>query len=106
MNLNRVFAVALCLSALAAAPPAREHAPKFWALNASGDAVHLSDPTPGGRWVLVEFWPSGKPRAEDQKLMAKLREEYLSDDRLLLFSVCVDLDFEDWLGHVNKQADL
>jgi hypothetical protein len=106
MNLHRAFAAALCLSALAAAPPARKEAPKFWALNASGDAVHLSDRTPRCRWVLVEFWSSGKRRAEDQKVMAKLREKYLSDDRLLLFSVCVDLDFGDWLGQMNRQKSL
>src|SRR3954447_12862373 len=106
MNPNRAFAVALCLAALAAAPPARREAPKFWAHNASGDAVHLSDRTPKCRWVLVEFWASGKRRAEDQKVMAKLREKYLSDDRLLLFSICVDLDFGDWLGQMNRQADL
>ena len=38
--------------------------------------------------------------------MALLREKYLAEDRLLMFSVCVDLDFGDWIDHVNRQADL
>jgi hypothetical protein len=106
MSVNRAFIVAFCLSALAAEPPAKKEAPEFWALNASGDAVQLADPTPSGKWVLVEFWSSGRRRPEDQKVMARLRETYLSEDRLLLFSVCVDLDFGDWLDHVNRHADL
>jgi len=106
MNLNRAFVVAFCLSAMAAASPARKKAPEFWALNASGDAVLLSDRTPSGKWVLVEFWSSGRRRPEDQKVMAQMREKYLSENRLLLFSVCVDLDFGDWLDQMNKQGSL
>src|SRR4051794_23762605 len=96
MNCLRVSVVACGLLALAAAPPARKEAPQFWAHSASGDVVHLADRTPAGKWVLVEFWSSGKGRAKDQKAMAELREKYLPEDRLLLFSVCVDLDFGEW----------
>jgi hypothetical protein len=38
--------------------------------------------------------------------MAALRERFLSEDRLLLFSVCVDLEFADWIDYVNKQKEL
>jgi hypothetical protein len=106
---NRTAPAVLALvaaAALAAPPPARKDALPFWAHNASGDAVHLADPTPRGKWVLVEFWSSGARRAEDQKVMARLREKYLSEDRLLLFSVCVDLDFGDWLHQMDRQPDL
>lgn len=105
-HLRASVVVAFGLLALAAAPPGRKEAPEFWAHNASGDAVHLSDRTPAGKWVLVEFWSSGKGRAKDQKAMAELREKYLAEDRLLLFSVCVDLDFGDWLDQMNSQPDL
>ena len=57
------------------------------------------------KMVLVEVWSTGKRRAEDQKVMAKLREKYLSEYRLLLFSVCVDLDFGDWIDHVNSGGE-
>ncbi len=106
MNLIRTCLITGTLLGLAAAPPTRQTVPRFWAYNASGDAVLLANRTPRGKWVLVEFWSSGRRRPEDQKVMARLREKYLSEDRLLLFSVCVDLDFGDWLGQMNRQANL
>jgi hypothetical protein len=107
MNLQRAIAGAVCgILLLGAAPPARKQAPQFWAHNASGDAVLLRDRMPGSKWVLVEFWSSGKRRPEDQKVMAQLREKCLAEDRLLLWSVCVDLDFGDWLDQMNRQANL
>ena len=38
--------------------------------------------------------------------MAALRNKFLSEDRLLLFSVCVDLEFGDWIDYVNRQEAL
>jgi hypothetical protein len=106
MNLIRASVIVCGLLAQSAAPPAPKEVLQFWAHSASGDAVHLADQTPRGKWVLVELWSSGARRAEDQKLMAQLREKYLSEDRLLLWSVCVDLDFGDWLDQMNRQPDL
>ena len=79
MNLIQACVVTCGLLALGAAPPARKDAPEFWAHSACGDAIHLADSTPSGKWVLVKFWSSGERRARDQVVMAQLREKGLED---------------------------
>jgi hypothetical protein len=106
MNLIRASVVGCGMFALAAAPPARKEAPQFWGHSASGDVVHLADRTPRGKWVLVEFWSSGAAGQGPGGDGSAARKVLVGGPRLLLFSVCVDLDFGDWLDHVNRQADL
>lgn len=81
--------------------------PEFWSLNAGGQAAHIDDAFLRTKWVLVEFWAAkDQPRSKDQERLTALRQKYLEDNRLVMFSICVDLEFPEWLEYVNSQKDL
>ncbi len=81
--------------------------PEFWAHTASGQITHISDRWLRKKWVLVEFWSSqDKDRNKTQDDLQVLRTHFLAEDRLVMFSVCVDLDFGDWIKYVGAQKDL
>ncbi len=92
---------------LPASLPATNPLPDFWAENAGGQIVRLGDKGVRGRWVLVEFWSlSDRERIETEQSLQRLRRKFEDDDRLLIWSVCVEDERDAWLEEISARPDL
>jgi hypothetical protein len=81
--------------------------PGFWAENAGGQIVKLEDKGIRGRWVLVEFWSlADRKRVETEQSLQRLRRQFEADDRLLIWSVCVEEDRGEWMKEISARPDL
>jgi RNA polymerase sigma factor (sigma-70 family) len=88
-------------------PAEGKRVPGFWTHNAGGQITHIEEKWLREKWVLVEFWSSRDgERSKDQVRLEALRKHFLAEDRLLMFSVCVDLELGKWMEYVNSQKDL
>ncbi len=80
-------------------------APELCLMNCDGNSVAPEDSK--GKHLLVVYWSLDDPKRDDLiRQLRQIRQHYLRDDRLRIFSVCMDDDWERWITFLNKQDEL
>ena len=82
-----------------------EPAPSMWAMLPDGSIATTENFRK--KVVLLELWSiKDKRRNETQVRLSQLRKSFLGEKKVLILSVCIDGDWEEWLHYCDSQQSL
>lgn len=81
---------------------------ELWGWSNGLDPIGLDECDRLGKTVvLVEFWSlKDSERLVAHKRLVEVRKEFLTEERFMMISICVEGGFEEWMKHCEKQQDL